>query len=92
MPQRCLSPVAGKTIIANFRLLALAAVAARSKAIFERAEAFAAALARDLDRCAAIHTVMARELAAAYDIRPCRPKAVLIWRSSGRSFLLAWST
>jgi hypothetical protein len=52
----------------------LAAVAARSKAIFERAEAFAAALARDLDRCAAIHTVMARELAAAYDIKALPPQ------------------
>ena len=71
---------------------ALAARTSRSQAMFERAEALAAALTRDLDRCAAIHTVMARELAAAYDIRPCRPKAVLIWRSSGRSFLLAWST
>jgi hypothetical protein len=31
-----------------------------------RAEAFAAALARDLERCAMLHAVMARELAAAY--------------------------
>jgi hypothetical protein len=35
-----------------------------SQAIFERAEVLAAALARDLDRCAAIHAVMARELDA----------------------------
>jgi hypothetical protein len=45
-------------------------LAARQAAIasldrtFARAEAFAAALARDLDRCAALHMVMARELAA----------------------------
>jgi len=32
---------------------------------FERAEAFAAALARDLERCAAIHAVMALELTSA---------------------------
>jgi len=29
-----------------------------------RAEAFAAALARDLDRCAVAHAIMARELGA----------------------------
>jgi hypothetical protein len=57
--------------------------------MFERAEAFAAALTRDLERCAMLHAIMARELAAAYDIRSGRHKAVLIWRSSGRSFLLA---
>ena len=33
---------------------------------FERAEAFAAALARDLERCAAIHAIMARKLATPY--------------------------
>jgi hypothetical protein len=35
-------------------------------AVLERAESLAAALARDLDRCAALHAVMARELEAAY--------------------------
>jgi hypothetical protein len=45
-------------------------MAARQAAIasfdrtFARAEAFAAALARDIDRCAALHVVMAQELAA----------------------------
>jgi len=45
-------------------------MAARQAAIasfdrtFARAEAFAAELARDLDRCAAIQAVMAREFAA----------------------------
>jgi len=43
----------------------LAAVAARSQAMFERAEAFAAALKRDR-RDDSIHTVMARELADGY--------------------------
>jgi hypothetical protein len=43
---------------------ALVARVARSQVMFERAEAFAAALARDLDRCAALHVVMAQELAA----------------------------
>jgi hypothetical protein len=57
--------------------------------MFERAEAFAAALTRDLKRCAMLHAIMARELAAAYDIGSGCHKAVLIWRSSGRSFLLA---
>ena len=42
---------------------ALVARGARSQAMFERAEAFAAALARDLDRCAALHAVMAQGLA-----------------------------
>jgi len=42
---------------------ALAAHAAQRQATFERAETFAAALARDLERCAAIHAVIARELA-----------------------------
>ena len=32
--------------------------------MFERAEAFAAALTRDLERCATIHAIMARKLAA----------------------------
>jgi len=32
--------------------------------MFERVEAFAAALARDLERCALPHAVMARELGA----------------------------
>ncbi len=41
---------------------ALAAVAAQSQAMFEHAEAFAASLARDLERCAAIQAVVAREL------------------------------
>ena len=41
----------------------LAGMTAQSQAIFERAEAFAAALARDLEPCAGIHAVMARELA-----------------------------
>jgi hypothetical protein len=36
--------------------------------MFVRAEAFVAALARDLERCAAIHAIMARELAAAYAV------------------------
>jgi hypothetical protein len=36
-----------------------------------------------------LHAIMARELAAAYDIGSGCHKAVLIWRSSGRSFLLA---
>jgi hypothetical protein len=33
---------------------------------FERAESFAMALARDLERCALAHAVMARELRAAF--------------------------
>jgi hypothetical protein len=41
---------------------ALAAAAARSQAMFERAEASVAALTRDLERCAMLHAVMAREL------------------------------
>jgi hypothetical protein len=40
--------------------------AAQRQAMFDRAEAFAAALARDLDRCAAIQAVMARELEGTY--------------------------
>jgi len=36
--------------------------------MFDRAEAFAAALARDLERCAAIHAIMARELADGYGL------------------------
>jgi hypothetical protein len=40
----------------------LAARAQRSQAMFERAEALAAALKRDLERCAMLHAVMAREL------------------------------
>ena len=47
---------------------ALAAVAAQRQAMFERAEPFAAALTRDLDRCAAIHAIMARELANGYGL------------------------
>ncbi len=43
----------------------MAAVAARSQAMFDRADAFAVALKRDLERCAAIQAAMARELAAA---------------------------
>jgi len=43
-------------------------MAAQRQAIFERAEAFAAALARDLERCAAIHAIMARELANGYGL------------------------
>ena len=35
-------------------------------AALDRADAFAAALARDLDRCVLAHAVMARELAGAY--------------------------
>jgi len=42
---------------------ALAALAARSQAMFECAEAFAAALARDLERCAAIQAVIPRKIA-----------------------------
>jgi hypothetical protein len=42
---------------------ALAARVARSQTIFDRAEVLAAALARDLDRCAAIQAVIAREIA-----------------------------
>jgi hypothetical protein len=34
--------------------------------MFERAEALAAALARDLERCAAIQAVIVRELASPY--------------------------
>jgi hypothetical protein len=34
--------------------------------MFERAEASVAALTRDLERCAMLHAVMARELAAIY--------------------------
>jgi hypothetical protein len=41
---------------------ALVARVARNQAMFDRAEAFAAALARDLERCAMVHAVMAREL------------------------------
>ena len=48
---------------------ALAAAAAQRQAMFDPAEAFAAALARDLERCAAIQAVMAPELEAAY--APC---------------------
>ena len=43
---------------------ALAQLLAARAAILERAEAFAAALARDLDRCAVAHAIMARELGA----------------------------
>jgi hypothetical protein len=39
-------------------------MAAQRQAVLERAEDFAAALARDLERCAVIQAVMARELAA----------------------------
>jgi hypothetical protein len=35
---------------------------AQSQAMFERAEALAAALRRDLERCALAHAVMGREL------------------------------
>jgi len=45
---------------------ALAARTSRSQAMFERAEALAAALTRDLEWCAMLHAVMARELEAAY--------------------------
>jgi hypothetical protein len=44
------------------------ALAAR-QAMFERAEAFATSFARNLDKCAAIHTIIARELAATYSMR-----------------------
>jgi hypothetical protein len=44
---------------------ALAAIAAQRQAGLDRAEALAAALTRDLQRCVAIQAVMARELAAA---------------------------
>jgi hypothetical protein len=40
---------------------ALAARVARSRAMFNRAEALAAALRRDLERCAMLHAVMARD-------------------------------
>ena len=40
---------------------------ARSQAMFERAEAFAAALRRDLERCAMLHAIMARERASRGD-------------------------
>jgi hypothetical protein len=40
----------------------LVAKVARNQAMFDRAEAFVVALARDLDRCAMLHAVMAREL------------------------------
>jgi hypothetical protein len=46
------------------------ALAAR-QAMFERAEAFVAALRRDLDRCATFHAIMARELAAASSPMRC---------------------
>jgi len=45
---------------------ALAARSSQSQAMFERAEALAAALTRDLKWCAMLHAVMARELEAAY--------------------------
>ena len=67
-------------------------MAAPSKAISERAEAFAAALARDLDRCAAIYTVMARELAAAYDISALPPQDGSNLMVFGPLVLLASST
>jgi hypothetical protein len=41
---------------------ASAAVAVQQQAMLDCAEAFSAALARDLDRCAMLHAVMAREL------------------------------
>jgi len=44
----------------------LAAKASQSQVMFERAEVLAAALTRDLERCAAIHAIMARELEAAW--------------------------
>ena len=40
----------------------LAARVVRNQAMVDRAEAFAANLARDLERCAMLHAVMAREL------------------------------
>src|SRR5208337_3659156 len=55
-------------------------MAARQAAIasfnrtFARAEAFATALARDLERCAAAHSIMARELGA-HPAPPCQPAA-----------------
>jgi hypothetical protein len=45
---------------------AVALEASRQRALLDRAEYLAADLARDLARCAAIHAVMARELAAAF--------------------------
>jgi hypothetical protein len=45
---------------------ALALEPSRQRELFDRAEYLAADLARDLARCAAIHAVMPRELAAAF--------------------------
>jgi len=44
---------------------ALVVRVARNQATFARAEAFAAALAGDLERCTLAHTIMARELETA---------------------------
>jgi hypothetical protein len=44
------------------------AVVASFDGVFARAEAFAAQLARDLERWAAAHAIMARELAANYAV------------------------
>jgi len=45
---------------------ALAAIAGQRMAALERAEAFAGALARDLERCVLAHAAMGRELANDY--------------------------
>jgi hypothetical protein len=50
------------------------ALAARQAAL-ERAEALAAALARDLEKCAMVHAIMARELSKALDfVTKTRPE------------------